>query len=108
MPGCQQVILLNGSSHDAVRTTLSWLKDQAALDDYRHSELFGIVWPQTKKMFVSEPVAWSLDWPLGLGRFATFPVCNFALTMIALAIKELRAFFQHVDGAMWWWPYFCF
>ena len=63
MPGCSRVQLLKGSENTCLRTTLSWWENTEDLDAYRRSELFGQVWPQTKAMFQSPPVAWSSDWP---------------------------------------------
>jgi len=57
------VQLLKGSDNPCLRTTLSWWEDSDALDAYRRSDLFGSVWPRTKAMFQSQPVAWSSDWP---------------------------------------------
>lgn len=71
-PGCQKVILLKGTNHAGLRTTLSWWADQPALDAYRNSELFGEVWPQTKKLFASAPAAWSVDWPVDSPEFLPF------------------------------------
>ena len=63
MPGCLQVCLLEGHRDESVRTTLSWWEEEAHLEAYRRSELFGEVWPKTKVMFSTPPVAWSVEWP---------------------------------------------
>jgi quinol monooxygenase YgiN len=41
--------------------TYSYWKDDAALEHYRHSDLFKGVWSETKKMFNDKPEAWSVD-----------------------------------------------
>ena len=63
MPGCSRVQILKGIDNPCLRTTLSWWERPEDLEAYRHSELFGQVWPETKAMFQSSPVAWSTDWP---------------------------------------------
>jgi len=59
-PGCMHLELHRDASHDAVRYTYSHWQDQAALDAYRHSELFAQVWPRTKALFAAKPQAFSL------------------------------------------------
>ena len=61
-PGCQQVLMLRSTANSGQRTTMSWWDDEHALNAYRHSELFGKVWPKTKALFSEDPIAWSMDW----------------------------------------------
>lgn len=44
---------------NVIFTHSTWL-NKSSLDSYRKSEIFGIVWPKTKVLFASEPMAWSL------------------------------------------------
>ena len=54
--GCTEVQLL--ASHDCFFTFSLWQSEQA-LNNYRHSEVFGEVWPQTKALFSGAPEAWT-------------------------------------------------
>lgn len=54
-PGCMHLELLQDVKDKNVYSTYSWWGAQENLDDYRSSELFGKVWPKTKKLF-SAPV----------------------------------------------------
>jgi quinol monooxygenase YgiN len=61
VPGCQHLALHGDASDPAVRYTYSHWDDQAALDAYRSSPLFGQVWPRTKALFAAKPQAFSLQ-----------------------------------------------
>jgi heme-degrading monooxygenase HmoA len=62
MPGCKRVMLLKSKSSPELRTTLSLWSEEEDLNNYRKSELFGVIWPKTKAKFNNEPIAWSVDW----------------------------------------------
>lgn len=58
-PGCQSLMLLNDGidgGEGVLRATLSHWESVDALNAYRASELFGVVWPQTKALFAAQPV----------------------------------------------------
>ncbi|MEM6343027.1 MAG: antibiotic biosynthesis monooxygenase family protein [Bacteroidota bacterium] len=59
--GCQHLELYEDPSDARVRFTYSHWDSQADLDAYRHSDLFGIVWPATKQLFADRPQAFSLQ-----------------------------------------------
>lgn len=60
-PGCLH-LELHADAHDPhVRYTYSHWRSQGDLDAYRHSELFGQVWPATKALFAERPQAFSLE-----------------------------------------------
>lgn len=59
-PGCMHLELHRDINRGHVRYTYSHWQDQAALDAYRHSELFAQVWPRTKALFAARPQAFSL------------------------------------------------
>ena len=56
-PGCSSVELVKDANDPFVRTTISRGDDEASLNNYRKSQLFGEVWPVTKKLFSSAPEA---------------------------------------------------
>ena len=60
MPGCRHLELWQDSDTPHICTTFSIWDSQEHLDAYRKSELFGQVWPSTKSMFSSKPVAFSV------------------------------------------------
>ena len=57
--GCHHLDLLQDYHQPNVFLTYSHWDDDAALDRYRHSELFKEVWSQTKVLFADKPVAFS-------------------------------------------------
>ncbi len=59
--GCMHLELHADPDHPQVRYTYSHWQSQAALDAYRQSPLFGIIWPQTKRLFASKAQAFSLS-----------------------------------------------
>ncbi|MFY0643716.1 MAG: antibiotic biosynthesis monooxygenase [Bacteroidia bacterium] len=60
MPGLLNLKLYQDDENEAILFTISsWLNDQY-LEEYRNSELFGLVWPRTKALFEQRPEAWSL------------------------------------------------
>ena len=56
-PGCQGVHLIQSSAAPERLGTVSIWDTEADLDAYRHSALFGTVWPATKALFASNPSA---------------------------------------------------
>lgn len=60
-PGCLALELHGDPENEYVRYTHSRWDGTDALHAYRHSELFGVVWPQTKLLFAQKPVAYSLS-----------------------------------------------
>jgi quinol monooxygenase YgiN len=38
-----------------IKATISQWIDEASLNEYRKSKLFGVIWPATKKLFASKP-----------------------------------------------------
>ena len=57
--GCREVKLVKDASNPYVRATISKWDDEASLNNYRKSELFGIVWPKTKALFGDKPEVWT-------------------------------------------------
>ena len=61
-PGCGGVILVErtvDASNEVGFSTVSRWRSEADLDAYRRSELFGVVWPATKRLFARSPRATS-------------------------------------------------
>lgn len=56
-PGCQRLQLLQDHDDPNVFSTYSVWNSEAELNNYRKSELFGGVWPETKALFAEKPVA---------------------------------------------------
>ncbi|WP_373059912.1 putative quinol monooxygenase, partial [Zunongwangia sp. H14] len=59
--GCEFLELYRGKDNTNQFFTYSYWKDEAALENYRHSELFKSVWAKTKVLFNEKPEAWSVD-----------------------------------------------
>ena len=57
--GCSHLELWEDARYPNVLTTYSHWRDQAALDAYRETELFGATWKQTKAWFAASPQAHS-------------------------------------------------
>lgn len=57
--GCNHVELLQDLHHPNIYSTYSLWDSEEHLNKYRDSELFGQVWPDTKKLFAEKPQAWS-------------------------------------------------
>ena len=60
-PGCFEVRLLKDQAKTGIFFTYSIWDNQASLDAYRETELFGMVWPKVKNWFAARPEAWSTD-----------------------------------------------
>lgn len=58
--GCSFLELYQDKNEPSIFFTYSYWKDEQALDQYRHSDLFKEVWSQTKKGFREKPEAWSV------------------------------------------------
>ena len=61
-PGCEHVELLRNldADHAHVFFTHSYWTSEDALEDYRHSEVFGTIWPRTKLLFAAPAEAWTM------------------------------------------------
>ncbi|MGA9325582.1 MAG: antibiotic biosynthesis monooxygenase family protein [Salegentibacter sp.] len=59
--GCQFLELYRGKDNRNIFFTYSYWEDEAALENYRNSELFKEVWAKTKVFFNDRPEAWSVD-----------------------------------------------
>jgi quinol monooxygenase YgiN len=60
-PGCSGVKLLRDISANGVYFTYSNWDNETALNAYRDTELFGMVWPKVKEWFAAKPEAWSTE-----------------------------------------------
>jgi len=60
MPGVISLKLYQDEKDPNVLFTHSTWLNQSSVDNYRQSETFGKIWPNTKELFASEPMAWSL------------------------------------------------
>jgi heme-degrading monooxygenase HmoA len=60
-PGCQHLELWRDKNNPEVFFTYSYWEDEAALEQYRHSELFKRTWAKTKALFGGKPEAWSVE-----------------------------------------------
>lgn len=59
--GCHHVELLVSKESSNVFFTLSHWHDEDCLNNYRDSELFSVVWSNTKALFAENAQAWSLE-----------------------------------------------
>lgn len=60
MPGCTHLELLNDINNPNIFFTYSYWDSENDLNNYRNSELFEMVWAQTKTWFIAKPEAWSM------------------------------------------------
>lgn len=58
-PGCHHLELWQDTRYPNILTTFSRWDDEAALDRYRHSDLFKTTWAKTKPLFAAPPRAFS-------------------------------------------------
>lgn len=58
-PGCQHLELWQDLEKKNIFVTYSHWESEAALNQYRDSELFKSVWSFTKTLFSEKPQAWS-------------------------------------------------
>lgn len=59
--GCLHLELFQEIQKPNVFFTYSYWKDENALENYRHSELFKSTWARTKVLFAGKPEAWSVN-----------------------------------------------
>ena len=59
--GCHHVELLQGLDQKNIFFTFSIWNNEAALHNYRHSDLFQKTWAKTKILFADQPQAWSVN-----------------------------------------------
>jgi heme-degrading monooxygenase HmoA len=59
VPGCLHMELLQMNGQPNVLFTFSIWESEAALDRYRHSDLFRDTWAKTKALFAEKAEAWS-------------------------------------------------
>jgi quinol monooxygenase YgiN len=59
--GCLLLELYRDKSNPTVFFTYSYWDSEEALEDYRKSELFHMVWSKIKPLFSTRPEAWSVD-----------------------------------------------
>ncbi|TGE25345.1 antibiotic biosynthesis monooxygenase [Hymenobacter aquaticus] len=64
MPGCRHLELWQDADLPHVYCTHSRWDSATDLNNYRHSALFGQVWPATKALFAAPPLAFSV-YPAG-------------------------------------------
>ena len=60
-PGCFALSLHRNAVCEEQLFTISLWESHEALEAYRSSELFKDTWLQTRQLFSSSPVAWSLE-----------------------------------------------
>ena len=61
MPGCQSLQLLVDINTPEILFTYSHWENDAALQNYRNSELFSGTWARTKILFAEKAEAWSVE-----------------------------------------------
>ncbi|MVN78117.1 antibiotic biosynthesis monooxygenase [Hymenobacter sp. HMF4947] len=59
-PGCQHLELWQDADQPHIYCTYSHWADATALNAYRHSALFGEVWPATKRLLAAPAEAFSV------------------------------------------------
>ena len=59
--GCQFLELYRDKNNTNQFFTYSYWEDEAALENYRNSDLFKGLWAETKVYFNQKPEAWSVD-----------------------------------------------
>ena len=60
-PGCLSLTLLRETENGNVFFTYSLWENESNLHDYRYSDTFAEVWPQTKALFEAPAEAWTND-----------------------------------------------
>lgn len=58
-PGCNEVRLVHAKDNDSTHFTISLWNTEQDLENYRHSELFGKIWPTVKPWFREKAEAWT-------------------------------------------------
>ena len=59
--GCRHLELWRDKKAPNIFFTYSYWESEAALNAYRHSDLFKGIWSKTKVLFSDKPEAWSID-----------------------------------------------
>ncbi len=59
--GCKHLELYREQNTTNLFFTYSYWKDEKALENYRNSAFFKVVWSNTKILFNAKPEAWSVD-----------------------------------------------
>lgn len=59
--GCQHLELWRATQAGNIFFTYSFWENEAALERYRHSDLFRTTWVKTKALFADKPEAWSVN-----------------------------------------------
>ena len=59
--GCEFLELYQDKDQANIFFTYSYWESEADLENYRQSELFKMVWSETKKLFNDKPLAWSVN-----------------------------------------------
>ncbi|WBL23554.1 putative quinol monooxygenase [Zunongwangia sp. HRR-M8] len=59
--GCQHLELYRDKDNTNQFFTYSYWEDENALENYRNSGFFKVVWSNTKTLFNAKPEAWSVD-----------------------------------------------
>jgi len=59
--GCQHLELFRQKNQPNIFFTYSFWDDEAALNAYRHSDLFQSTWAKTKVLFNDKPEAWTVE-----------------------------------------------
>lgn len=59
--GCLELSIFSEVSSPTVLFTISRWENEAALENYRRSELFTATWSRTKPLFAEKAEAWSLE-----------------------------------------------
>lgn len=59
--GFSYIELYQEKSNPEVFFTYSHWEDEAALDNYRKSDYFRVIWSRIKVLFANKPEAWSLE-----------------------------------------------
>jgi len=59
--GCSHLNILQDIKSPNIFFTYSHWQDEVALNNYRKSEFFRVIWPKTKQWFDAKPEAWSTE-----------------------------------------------
>lgn len=61
MPGCLHLELWQDTDQPNVFMTYSHWESEEALENYRRTEFFGLIWKKTKVLFADAPLAFSAE-----------------------------------------------
>ena len=59
--GCEGLEILQDAKQKNIFFTYSKWQSERDLDNYRKSDFFREIWPNTKKMFSGKPEAWTVE-----------------------------------------------